>query len=658
MFTPAEMSEVEIFVNDKDIDQAAQTIASLGVMHLLDASALGNWAEGVSSEWSGRITMFAAQERRLLDLMRQLEIPDNAQAEQEQLRPAEDLRTIEEALQRIEEQVRGLRQRREELRRDIERWELVTRSLEVLAPLSISLSDLQHLKYLHVAAGTIPAENISRLDASLFRIPYKIIPVYQHKSGVLIFAFCAEEHAPILERALESAFLTPLSLPLEYDGTPTEVLTKVSANLADARRQLENVEREQESLAASSGNELQAMLSRVRSDRAVAEAMSHFGHRGHVYLIAGWVPKKQVGRLHAAIDNITEGRATVEENPPDVAGRQLAIPTMLENRKLFKPAESLVTIYGLPNYKELDPTPMVALTFVLMFGMMFGDLGQGLLLALAGLVLSLGLIRKLKGLASAGSLLLAAGLSATLFGVLYGSVFGLENVLPSVWVRPMRDIWTLLEVSVIYGVIILNIGFAFRLANAIRQRRFRDAVFDKNGVTGLILYWGLLGLVYCIATSTPIPVILDIVVVLASLALLFAEPLKRILHGVKRTPQRNVAEQMLQSFFELFEAIISYISNTLSYVRLGAFAVAHVGLSLAIVQLVNLVSASTHIAVSGVFVLVLGNLLILALEGLIVGIQTLRLEYYEFFGKFFTGGGIPFKPLALPRYRIMSRERS
>ena len=183
------------------------------------------------------------------------------------------------------------RQRREELRRDIERWELVTRSLEVLAPLSISLSDLQHLKYLHVAAGTIPAENISRLDASLFRIPYKIIPVYQHKSGVLIFAFCAEEHAPILERALESAFLTPLSLPLNMTGHQW-VLTKVSQPRGCRRQR--DVEREQESWPPPR-YELQAMLSRVRSD-ARSQTMSHFAtagtytDRGLGAQETGWTP--------------------------------------------------------------------------------------------------------------------------------------------------------------------------------------------------------------------------------------------------------------------------------------------------------------------------------------------------------------------------------
>lgn len=660
MFIPAEMSEVDIFVYENDVEDIAQTVASLGVMHLLDANALGDWAEGVSSEWAGRIATYTAQERRVLEVLNQLKIREIPQPYQERLRPAEDVARVEEALQQIESTTRELRERRDTLQRDLEHWELVSKSLEVLEPLSISLSDLRQMRNLHVVAGTIPAENLARLEASLFRIPYTIIPVHNHKRGMLVFAFCSEEHAPILDRALESAFLDPLALPSEYGGTPQEVLAQVNSDVKQDRHELQEIEKKQSEMAQTLETELQVLLVRIRGDRAIADAMAHFGHRGRVYLVAGWVPKERVPELHAAVEKVTNGRATIEENSPYVTGGRQKIPTLLRNWRIFRPAEMLVTTYGTPDYGELDPTPLLAVTFVIMFGMMFGDLGDGLVLALAGLILVLRLIPKLANLTAAGAIIMACGLASSVFGVLYGSVFGQDNIIPHLWLKPMRDIWALLEASIIFGVVVLNIGFIFRMATAIRMKRWKEAVFDKNGLVGMLLYWSLGGIVIYTILGHSIPIIVDVAVPVLGTALFLAEPLTRMLKSEKPAFQGNVGEHLLQSFFELFEALISYISNTLSYVRLGAFAIAHAGLSMAVYLLANMVDTTTRIAVIGLVIIVLGNLLIICFEGLIVGIQTLRLEYYELFGKFFNGGGVPFKPLTLPvgSYQIASRKRS
>ena len=131
--------------------------------------------------------------------------------------------------------------------------------------------------------------------------------------------------------------------------------------------------------------------------------------------------------------------------------------------------EGLVSTYGVPGYREIDPTLLVAVTFVLMFGIMFGDLGQGLVLAAMGLLLVLRVIPQLAAQAEAGRILVACGLSASVFGLLYGSFFGLEDVVPALWLKPMHDIWTLLGAAIVFGVVVLNIGFGCRLITAMRE---------------------------------------------------------------------------------------------------------------------------------------------------------------------------------------------
>jgi vacuolar-type H+-ATPase subunit I/STV1 len=331
------MSEVDVFVFEENIDAVAEAVASLGVMHLLDAKALGQWSSEIDSEWPSRVSQYTNQERRVGDLLKVLGIPERPHTCDECLAPASDLSILEEQLVEIEGRVFALRDEDLRLGRQRERLEMLHRSMETLAPINVSIADLRKLEHLHLVVGTLPIENLERLEASLFRIPYAIIPVYRHSSQglvrslfsqrqVLVFAFCAQRHAPILDRALESAFLDPLQLPEDFSGTGQEVLDQVHAQMDATTAQLAEVRQRYAALADEVGERLLVMLTKIRRDRAVAEAMLHFGHRGRVYLIAGWVPKDKVEELRIAVENAAKGRATFEENPPSVLGQSQVPP--------------------------------------------------------------------------------------------------------------------------------------------------------------------------------------------------------------------------------------------------------------------------------------------------------------------------------------------
>jgi len=651
MFTPAEMAEVDIFCFENDAEAVAQTVAGLGTLHLLDVNALGNWSEGIGTAWSGRVSVYGGQERRLLEMLRRLGLEEGAVSCEGSLDPEHDMQKVEAIIGQVDEQAGEILERQIDLQSRLENLELVAKSMETLSPLSISLGDLRQLGQLHMVAGTMPADNVQRLNESLFRIPYRVIPVHRYSTRVLVFGFCALEHAPILDRALESAFLQRLEIPtsLSMNGTPRQVLEEANSQTESLRSELAAVEAERLALAAEAGPRLQRTLTRVQRDAAVADAMAHFGHRGRVYLMAGWVPKDQVQPLREAVERAAGGRVTIEENPADTPAHH-RVPTLLRNAKFFRPMEMLVSTYGLPAYNEIDPTPLVAITFVLMFGVMFGDLGHGLVVALAGVLLAVGSKPSSSGsMSGAGRILAACGVSSALFGLLYGSVFGVEDLIPHLWLQPMDDIWRLLGASVALGVLILNVGFACRIASAARSGRLKEAIFDKNGLVGLLLYWSLLGVVLTTALGGGAPAWLLEVVALLVLAIFAAEPLTRWLTGQRPLLQGRMAEEIVQAFFELFEALIGYISNTLSYVRLGAFAVAHAGLSMVVFLLADMVAPAGTGSIARLGIIVMGNIVVIGFEGLIVAIQTLRLEYYELFGKFFVGNGIPFKPLTLPK---------
>jgi len=257
-------------------------------------------------------------------------------------------------------------------------------------------------------------------------------------------------------------------------------------------------------------------------------------------------------------------------------------------------------------------------------------------------------VKALRGLASLGGLIIACGLFALIFGLVYGSLFGIETILPALWIRPMQNITEMLIVAIAAGVVLLSTGFILNILNASMTRDWERFFFGQNGLDGFILYLSLIGLLLgFVIKGFPIPrPVFLLTAGISGLAVMFSEVGQHLIARHRPLVEGGILTFLVQAAFELFETLISFLSNTLSYVRVGAFAVAHVGLSAVIFILANLVNPGHGV---GYWIVVaLGTLFIVGFEGLIIGIQTMRLEYYEFFSKFFTGGGLLYKPFNLP----------
>jgi len=278
---------------------------------------------------------------------------------------------------------------------------------------------------------------------------------------------------------------------------------------------------------------------------------------------------------------------------------------------------------------------------------MFGDVGHGLVLALLGSLLASRKVHALRGFSGMGAVVITCGAMATLFGFLYGSVFGFEEVLKPLWIRPIEDIMDILMATIAIGVGLLSLGMVCNIVNAALARRWGRMLFDHNGLAGLAFYWSLIGLAAgAFMGDLPISPILPVALAAVSgLAVTFAEVLEHLVEGHRPLVEDGFSTYLMVALFELFETVIGLLSNTLSYVRMGAFAVAHGALSMVVFIMAEIVSPAHGV---GYWVVVaLGNLFVIGFEGMIVGIQTLRLEYYEFFSKFFSGGGVRYRPLTL-----------
>ena len=351
----------------------------------------------------------------------------------------------------------------------------------------------------------------------------------------------------------------------------------------------------------------------------------------NTFYLTGWVPQNALADFRRQVGEQAQASCVVD-SPDSVA---LEPPTKLKTSPLGRIYLPFLKMYGLPRYNELDPSLFMALTYTLFFGIMFGDLGQGLALAALGLFLYKG-----KGM-WLGGIIACCGLSGAAFGCFYNSVFGFEGVLP--WegfaILEGDHVMMLLIASMVLGVGMLAFVMLLNIINGVRQRDFEKILFGPNGLAGMVFYLGIIlagVLTFLGAANLFTPAYVLPVLVLPILLILLKEPLSRLAAGKPDWYRISWGGLLSTGFFELFETVLSYLTNTLSFMRIGAYAITHVGLMMVIQML-----AGSNL---NPVVIVLGNVFVMGFEGLLVGIQVLRLEFYELFGRFYGDGGQAFQP--------------
>lgn len=642
---PRAMSEIELVVPSKDLLKVMKILSGRGLFHQSDSASVGAATDrGATNTWQEKASQFSSIERRVQAVMQILGIEETP-APEKGFEDVSDTEALLPELERIEQAVKGVSDGLAEARKDLERLQNQRRQLEPVADITLEMGTLQNSRYLASILGVMPAANTARLQTSLGRIPHQFLIMREDPQRPVVWLASSRENRDVLERAARSAYVEALTLPEGYQGTPADVITSIDKDIASTENRLRELQAKLEEFSRTYRSELLKLAWEIHASRVVTESIGRFGRLRHTYVVVGWVPTDDLEGLTEKIKSASK-ETLIEMIPTNRAGDKRNVPVAFPRSRFLRPFQMLVTTYARPRYGEVDPTWLIAITFPLLFGAMFGDVGHGLLLAVLGALISSRKVRPLRSLAGLGGLIAICGLVATVFGFLYGSIFGYENVLPALWMHPLDNILTILMVAVGAGVVLLTLGFLIGIFNAWVSRDWAHLFFGHNGISGFLLYWSLLGLGGSLAKLIPVPpIVFGVLAIVAGLAIMFSELLIRLVDGERPLIEGGIATYAIQAPVELFEMVISLLSNSLSYVRVGAFAVAHGGLSSAIFILAKLVGPEFGI---GYWVVVaLGNLFIVGFEGLIVGIQTMRLSYYEFFSKFFTGGGMRFEPITL-----------
>ncbi len=545
---------------------------------------------------------------------------------------------VEEVSQKLEELQKkssSLKAEREEKEKTVQSSQVMSQQLGHFASFDVELSNLFNMRYLKFRFGRIPEESHREMTERLDDRP----DAYWFDSGraghwMYGGYFVLPGNYSRVDSMCDSMGFERIHVEVDgnLESTANQTMERLAAEKKSAELRIAEIDVEQKSLISTSAQPLLLYYSWLKYMSGIRQLRSYAGQRHGKFYLVGWMPYADAKEVEAQCEKL-DGFSCILTNPKD--RRELHPPVKLKKGFFSGIYEPFVEMYGLPAYGELDPRLFLAITYTVLFGVMFGDVGQGAMLVVIGL-----LLWKLKNM-WLGRIVALCGVSAALMGLVYGSVFGNEHILPGFKVLEDGNTMKILIVAVGVGVVLILICMVMNVVTGIRQRDIKKIFFEPNGIAGFVLYLGIaagavLKLVGGINLFTPLYIIF--VIALPIFLILAATPLTKLLTGQKDWMPKSIGMFLVEGFFELFETALSYVSNTVSFLRVGAFAISHAGMMM-VVYLLS--SGADGYSIGG---LIFGNLLVTGIETVLVCIQVMRLEFYEMFGRFYKGGGVKFSP--------------
>lgn len=469
-------------------------------------------------------------------------------------------------------------------------------------------------QYLNFGFGRLPRESYKKLSMYKDEI-FVHHHVHETPQYVWMLYVTSDSYVDKVRKIFKDLYFEPIDIPM-----------------IDVKKQLEHYK-----------DQIDDIYAFCNEENSVHELYPYIAEINEKYLLSGFVKEDEVDHYKAIFKDLP---STIEVKDPSEVP-ELGCPTLLKNNWFAKPFEMFLGMYGVPKYTDFDPTGFMAFTYCLLFGIMFGDLGQGLVLFILGLVFEkkgqiFGIINR-------------CGITSMIFGFLFGSVFGYEELLNPIHqslfgvreklfdVMAQSSTMLLLIGAVAIGAVLILTTQCMNIVNRFKHHQLGDAIFSQNGIAGLVFYGGI---VFAIVATMLLgwnvlnPVYLGIFIVLPVISFVMKEPLSNAVEHKTVKPEEGWGGYIAQSIFELIDVLLTFVTNSMSYLRVGGFVLSHAGMMLVVMTLVEMTGKA------GVAVLIFGNIFVMVLEGLIVGIQTLRLEYYEMFSRYYDAGGVQFNALS------------
>jgi V/A-type H+-transporting ATPase subunit I len=664
------MKQIELTVLDRDVDGVIEFLGRRGVMHFSEETGNADGAPGMNP-------VHALDEadlkhiRENLEKIKQgalylsLDLPEEPEESSRLPGETEDILT-----DKICSSIALLSKRENETAVERRKVEEALNEARAFANLNAPFSDLDQLSYLTLRVGRLDPKRQAEMQETLADRAV-IVPL---GDGDRVLAAASRKGRFALDSELKKQSFIPIAIPEGYKGVPTELLSGLEARLKGAQQELEKIAGDKALLRDEYGPELRALTASYLMAAIVEQLKGKLAATKSVYVLSGWVPADLVEGLVSALEARTRGRVAVRafnpEELPGVKDGKEKVPVSLEHGSFVKGFEGVVFSYGAPLYGTIDPTVFVALSFTILFGIMFGDVGQGFVLLLAGILTGRRSIKALAGFRHFSVPLIAVGISSMLMGLLNGEVFTNERLLigPTEAVtgfltgRPVERILHLMPekgsitklfyffgFTIAVGVLLNSVGLLVNIINQWVLKKHERALFSKTGLAGILFFWYAVFLAVRLLAGGRFAWF-DMLGLLFPVGCIFFGPaVWRFISGERPVLEHGLLVFVMEGFVEILETASTYISNTVSFLRVGAFALSHAVLSFIVFTLSEMVGGLAVGPVFSLIVMIFGNGVIILLEGMIVAIQVVRLQYYEFFSKFFTETGVEFSPFRFRR---------
>lgn len=538
--------------------------------------------------------------------------------------------------------------------------ENIHKLIKHLAGLEVDFEDIFKCKMISIRFGRMPVDSVPKLEY-YSKKDFVYISFDEDEDWSWGVYFTSKAKKQVTDSVFDSLYFERTHIPEFLKGNASDSINLLQKMLAEEREKLASAQNKLKELTIQNKTKLAdayALLRKMAITHEISDAAEIIGKS---YYLSGYVPTRKLNWFINKFDKLEETVVTMQaqnnENEPSPEAEENSPPVLLKNNRVIKPFEMFVNMYGLPSYDGIDPTGYFAISYILLYGIMFGDLGQGLVIALLGFIL--------KDKFPLAPIMSRIGFSSAFFGIIYGSVFGFETIITPFFHHeviykflgydsPPENLFQIANVLIIFalfiGVFLILTTMAVNIGVSIKRKSWGNAFFGANGLAGFILYASIIalaGLQLGLGIKVASPLYIILLIILPLVVIFMREPLTKLVTKEKNFDEekQSVGSFIGMGFIEMFEVGLTYLSNTMSFLRVGGFILSHAGMMLVVAQFGGMNAPDPKIGVGTIIAYVLGNAIVIFIEGFLVGIQVLRLEFYEIFSRFYVAGGKQFIPL-------------
>jgi len=641
MLRPERMKPTSVICVKKDVEVVLEAVNSFGEFHIEKASeikSVSEYDQNIQRAEEALVTVneltkhLVIQKTALTDIFKVIK-PTKLQVS------SENWQTLQEATISQSSNLKGvfddLNTTLTSLQEKGAYLDHLKRMLTIIDEIGVDLEAIEGLKLINITIASVPQKNFPHLLVALIGVPVIIRRCRLTKETEFLCFAMAEKYKSSIERTLKTHHAEIFRIPENLPRDISLALKRINNQQEENNEEEKKISYELKKLGSDNQNKIITWKETIENILVLLQAQKKMLQSERLSVLKGFVPRQKFQSLSEKIQTSLNGKALVLENQSAQNP-----PTKIAHNRFVRPYEEITKLYGLPHYDEVDPTPIIAITFPLIFGLMFGDIGHGLVLLLGGGILGF-LIKRERAIKNICWILASCGAVAVFTGILFGEFFGKQLFAP-LWFSPFDNVFTFLIFSLFVGVAQIMSGLVLEMTNFFLKHNPIDAVLTSipkiafySGAVYLLAFYQLN---FSAWLSGPILLVLVPIIVL-----ILGKP---IFFSISRSSTATDEENSFgQRLFESGDLITRLLSNTMSYTRILALLMAHWALVLVVYVVAGLIgSASVLTAILSGFIIVAGNVFVIALEGLIVFIHTMRLHFYEWFSKFYEGTGVEFSP--------------